>query len=82
MNGMSTAEKSEEILRAILAIVNDGTGKRVGFAADWGGYTATISGSGKKHAHVGCLGAADGWERFVDDLHRQLTKGEGSWAAE
>lgn len=68
--------KEREILRKILALVNEGKG--VAFEDDWGGNTITIC---VDNAHTHC-GSPDGsFQQMVDDLCLALVQDRGpSWA--
>lgn len=71
---LSTAEKSEAVLKRVLEHVNETEGARVSFEADWQGNSITVF-LDDAHSHCGDPGGT--WEELVDDLHRLLCHGRG-----
>lgn len=84
---LTTAEKSEEILRTIIGIIRDNSTLNVDdeeifvkFERDWGpnSGTMTVSMDGQ-HTHVGFPGSTV--EQMIDSLHSTLCESTGlSWA--
>lgn len=79
---MTTQEKCEAILKAMLGEINSLDGLSITLGSDWCGNTGTVivkkqNGTGM-HTHVG---VPDGtFETFVDQLHATLCDGCGlSW---
>lgn len=74
---MTTAEKSEAILKKIIEIIN--TGETVAFETDMYNWTATIM-KGELHTHVGIPGKDGSFDLLVNNLYDLLINGQGlSW---
>lgn len=74
---MTTAEKSEAILREIVRRCNEAPDgdNTIGFGPDcWGGNTLTIF-MEDSHTHAGCPG--ESFEVLVNNLYNMLVNGKG-----
>ena len=79
---MTTAEKSEAILRAIMGIVDADSAKQVSvtFSQDWGPHSVTLEITGRGHTHCGSFHDGATWDELVDSLHGTLVRQHGlSW---
>lgn len=80
---MTTAEKCQEIIAAIVAMCQEerADGRpQISFSADWGGNSLTVEISDLGHTHVGGFHEGATLEELIDNLHGQLIFKRGlSW---
>ncbi len=76
---MTTAEKSEAILRKITEIIDADPSKPtvVGFSQGWGPHTVTVHITGQGHTPCGSFSPDSKWEYLVDHLYDLFVENRG-----